>query len=582
MESDDIEDLYFLLASLRGKSRRAYPVARLREFHRFAVFAYGCPEIDWSEIASEEATQLCSPGLVDERTFGHLLVELSRSQPLGSASHRLAAQAFVILAFRAGLRSAEALGLSVDDLHMEGDLAWVSVDKNRLRRLKSFSARRTIPMPHLRGYEARVLRRMLRASMDRTRGRKGTAYVFVEAGSGSETLNLEVVKRSVNFAIKVASGQDHLTAHHLRHSFANRLFLETEGAWVADGSWAQADWDARASNVRRIVGQSENATHASRRTPWILARLLGHAHPRTSLLSYVHLLSDAAESLIQPAPSKWRSPPPTRVINLGALPHVARVHRPTRPVPATLQGADVLSIISDLDNGVPFQVLPGRYSIRFGEAERLARILQLVEGRLPVTESTATTSREDSTAAEDPKSSRKAPMARTGIMSHILESRLPQLKKAISPLYSADARRALSELSITVEEFVSVFGSRRNICMFEAAQFQLVAAVVDRLGIARERLRLSAPDKLNTRVANRAIQTGWLRREDSGDLGGGPVGGDLISQDEPDKVIFEAERKPMHVALSIVRDDSSSIGTRWELALMLIVTAPLLRFADGD
>lgn len=582
MESDDIEDLYFLLVSLRRNARRAYPVARLREFHRFLVFAYGCPEIDWSEIASEEASQLCSPGLVDERAFGHLLIELSRSQPLGSATHRLAAQAFVILAFRAGLRSSEALGLSVDDLRMESDLAWVSVDKNGLRRLKSFSARRTIPMPHLRGYEARVLRKMLRASVERTRGRKGIKYLFAEDNSSGQAINLEVVKRSVNSAIKVASGQDHLTTHHLRHSFANRLFLETEGAWVAESSWARAGWSTQAGTVRRIVGLDMDAEHASRRSPWILARLLGHAHPRTSLLSYVHLLSDAAEMLIGSIGSKWRSPPPTRVIDLGTLPLVNRSHRPTRPAPATLQGADVLSIISDLNNGVPFEVLPGRYPIRFGEAERLARVLRLIEGRLPVAEPPATNSQGDSTAAGSPKGSRKTPMARSGIMSHILESRLPVLRAAIAPLYSADARRTLADVGITEEEFVSLFGSRRNICMFEAAQFQFVAEVVAGLDIARHRRRLSVPDGLNARVVNRAVRTGWLRREDSGDLGGGPVAGDLVSQEEPDKVIFEDERKPMHVALSILRDDSSSIGTRWELALMLIVIAPLLRFEESD
>ena len=374
MDAEEIEDFYQTLLQLRAKSRRSYPAARLQEFHRFAEQILGLPDIDWSEVLAGEPGQLCAPGFIEETTFRRLLIHLARSPAFATDDERLAAQALVVLTYRAGLRGMEALGLLKDDIHFDGDLCWVAIDKNRLRGLKTFSARRTVPLLHLQPLESRLLRRLYEGAGRIARGHAGPHYLFTDPLHHGVMLEIERIRRLVNLAIKEVAGQDHLTIHHLRHSFANRVFWELECSRFSGPEWTEKKWEESSPCVQRLLGLTSVGGSATRRAPWALARLLGHAHVHTTIFSYVHVIGELAMRLaFKSTVPSWQPPAPEMFMDLNSLPELGTVTRAYRPQKQRLEAQHLLAMLSDLDSGLPAARLPGRYPIERDAALRFGK-----------------------------------------------------------------------------------------------------------------------------------------------------------------------------------------------------------------
>ncbi|CAD5372949.1 hypothetical protein RA210_U250048 [Rubrivivax sp. A210] len=405
-------------------------------------------------------------------------------------------------------------------------------------------------------------------------------------------LDVGRIKRTVNAEIKWVAAQDHLSIHHLRHSFATRLSFELDTRLhIAIGtsgpvraSWAKVNWAKSAVRTRAVLGLGTDATRLSRRSAWVLCRLLGHAHPRTTFASYVHTLSDLAEHLaFSPAVGRWKAPRRGGGLDLGVLALARTPERHERPSAQPLEAEHVLSMICDLDSAIPPGRLPSRYPISLAGATRLARLLAEAERRLGAADqgSPVAEAREDedkASTAGPGRSRRKVPLARSGLMNHVLESHLPRLRPVLALFYSERCRAELAAITITEDEFVGMFGSRRNISMVRDPQFRLVAHAISTLSVADSRLRLAIPPDLRVAVAERAICSGWLVRGPDGALFPGRHGMRLRPEIKPDGILLDDERVRHRVVLSLDHGDGANVQTRWELALMLLSIAPLLNF----
>ena len=626
MESEEIEDFYLLVIGLRMKSRQLYPARRLREFHRFAQREFALPEIDWSEISPDDEEQLCAPGFIDEEMFRWLLITLARGGLFASADERLAAQGIAILAYRAGLRVSEASGMLVDDLYRNPALAWVAVDKNRLRGLKTLAARRTVPMPHLRAREHLILGRLVDAARVASRGVRGAQHLFTTAMSSGEKVNLEAVKVGINAAIKMVTSQQHLSTHHLRHSFANRLFIDFDGVRLLPQRLAACSAAAQAScDVAELPGPTSPST---RRSVWAQSRQIGHAHVRTTFFSYVHLLGDLADALaFREVVDTWRPPAIELCLDLNELPVATRPTRGARLPMPELEAGHVLSMLCDLAGGAAPILLPGRYPIRHPDAVRLARVLATVETQLRAddilddasdqsSESSAPTSnkrrvkplasqplrpsapvatgarnsRRVNVAAQLPPPaadalltagaqsfSQKVPLAQRGLLSHVLWARSAFLRDQIKRLYAQDLRRELATLSITEAEFVGMFGSRRNISLYRVAQFDLVRKVLQALGLGSLAVRIGLPRQLSAAVTTRATRCGWLTKDATGAWVAALPGATIDAGVIQDAVAFQGEAVRHRIVIS-VEPTAEGIQSRWQLSLLLIALVPLLTF----
>ena len=138
----------------------------------------------------------------------------------------------VALLSDSGLRLAEAAGLHVDDIHIEGeDVPYVSVTERPWRRLKTEGSRRVVPLV---GASLWAAHRVLEAS-------GGAGFAFPRYNK-TQTTNANSASAALNKWLK-SYVPDRCTLHSFRHSLRDRLravecpsdIVDQIGGWQTEG-----------------------------------------------------------------------------------------------------------------------------------------------------------------------------------------------------------------------------------------------------------------------------------------------------------------------------------------------------------
>lgn len=215
---------------------------------------------------------------------------------------RTIAWLLVVFGFRCGLRRMEALGLQVQDVLVRGQ-GELLVRPTPSRKLKSVNAARRIPLGILLSpMESERLRRWKEKRLTDP-GIGPTDCLFGIAGRGPVN---EKIFNQINRLMRPEGEPDHGMEHfhELRKGFGSWLFtamvladapppipvlfpkLTETSVWLSDAA--------------RLKARIFRHTHPSRKSAFMLSRLLGHSSPNTSLENYVfvadYLLSTCLNS----------------------------------------------------------------------------------------------------------------------------------------------------------------------------------------------------------------------------------------------------------------------------------------------
>lgn len=278
----------------------------LKDFHRFVSRDFGIEDPDWSGIWANAGLLSISPGMLCEAEYQCCLKALA-PEPRKASRDELG-RAFILLsAYRFGLRGNEVTGLLRRD--------WVEVDRgivvllvrgNRYRRLKTSAAQRRVPLVFaLSQHEKNVLGDWL-ASFDGITSLNPDGPLFADERNPHSLMNGRLLRWQVSQAMKRVTFNPDMSLHHGRHGFCNRvaLLLVSKGDQIwpfAEGVTPSGDEQRR--HVRQLLLGTDQVT---RRSIWAVARLLGHAHPTTSVRSYLHLLPELSALYIKIEPSQKR------------------------------------------------------------------------------------------------------------------------------------------------------------------------------------------------------------------------------------------------------------------------------------
>lgn len=287
LDTDDLTELYATITEDMGDDGgQDYVCERLREFHAFAQKRFGLEDPDWSELSGESPAVSGAPGVILEPEYVFAMRELVPHVDSASRDD-LNAAALLLFGYRFGLRGKEAWGLKRDDWIEEAGTSVVLVRSNALRALKRPASQRQVPLlMHLTEFELGILERWksTRNALTPSPGSSAGNFLFV-SGDGA-IASLRSLRTRVNRALRAATLASHTTLHHARHTFANVAFLALVPSPTPPVGGIEV---LDSGHVRRLLLGDERST---RRTTWALARLLGHAHPRTTFKSYVHVLAE--------------------------------------------------------------------------------------------------------------------------------------------------------------------------------------------------------------------------------------------------------------------------------------------------
>lgn len=279
-----------------SKHEHGFRMGRLSDFHGFLVRQYGAPPVEFSHGNSHRcvAAAFISPR---EYSRASSILEAQLASPGLSLARRIA----LMLGYRCGLRRGEVMGLMFGDCqgmnNPDVSRPELVVRANTLRSLKSQMARRRMPIwALLTDSEIELLREWDSRGRARFYSSAEKRFFFDLNTGNAEGEADEKLFKPVTLALQAAVGLPNAKFHDLRHSFANVTFLrlmETIPGDFFPERWALDDSGhsqipfpgQRLSDIMGLtsLGRSSNTIN------WVLSGLMGHADPRMTFTSYVHL-----------------------------------------------------------------------------------------------------------------------------------------------------------------------------------------------------------------------------------------------------------------------------------------------------
>lgn len=141
-DEDEVTAVYARLLEARPDRDLRTVGLHLRRFHAFARSEFALPEPDWAELPLPPESVSIRPAYLREADY-HAALTALQSQELPQ-DYVTAGSMLLLLAYRYGLRVAEALGLSRGDWLGEAE-PLIRVQNNALRKLKTPAGRRLVP-----------------------------------------------------------------------------------------------------------------------------------------------------------------------------------------------------------------------------------------------------------------------------------------------------------------------------------------------------------------------------------------------------------------------------------------------------
>ena len=555
LDSDGITGLYGDILLVRGVDRPSYVYSRLREFDRFCAGTSTMPRPDWSELGVVDVGIGISPGYVDEPTYLRLLAQL---KTLDNADLARKCMLTAILGYRFGLRAAEAALARVKDVVGLGAKMFAIVERTKDRGIKTDNGRRTVPLLFLlTADEIEFLQPCLEQARERARTARD-ALLLADPSDPSARIETDRIARQVAIALKAVSGNDALTDHHLRHSFACDVWQALE----CPVDQLDAHRAFAVQRVRWLLLYEERIT---RRAPWALATVLGHGHPSQGYRSYIHLLNERADELIhrrsgQAVPFVVAAP--TDTVDLDAVPR-------RKPEASPVAGAQAPVPLTAATLLLAIRMLTGNASVL-----SVATSLQLDAAALQEAR-TALSDIDERLADTDPDSqtSRHPKLRSKGLLAHLNVSSEPRFVALLEASISRATPLPSQLLSST--DLAGMVSRRGQIAMWQPEQMALVMSVVCALKLPKEQLSIGYPVRVDSSLIDTAKEIGLIATDQDPNIGAANIG--------PFPVLRRASRRlePTYLkhpriyildrlALAFDGGDESSIKNGYELIVAMI------------
>jgi len=583
----DEDELTKALLQLFDKKKILHPEFvkdRLVEFISYCQEVHGLVAPNWHEIQVHDRAIGISPGYLTFSQYARLLVEIRYRSDL-KLEDAVRGTIFAILGYRFGLRKGEAGGLRwIDWINVKG-LIYVAVDSLRDRDVKHDSSRRTVPLLwRLTSFEKSILREHEALMREHVKSNP-RALALSYPNDPTKPVDADHLASIVTSSLKTVGGR-HLTDHHLRHTFAANVWHMLE---QDDGIADNNECRARRLRIRHLMLQSNMA---GRRTPWVIARLLGHAHPMQSYKSYIHFLCSYADALTfcespsSKPPGAWGN-----LISLGKFPQYPRsvTQRNSIRSEVILPSARVVVLtLRQLGNGTPPQLVARSLHVSVQWVKTVQEALAGLEARIfpkangaddrleSVEPSRKKTIRAEGEKERGSGSEKAFTFSKVGsslLMSHLLISRIDSIAALLEASENAWSIRSLSALC-DLEEFCESFGPRLQVSLWTKSQMDFFRWAVSTLGLSRDRLTLLRSKVLDGTVVENAIKTGWIgtptmqKPTNINDLF--PFTPLLGRQDTVRHGQYDA-RIDQRLSIQFESDEKLVVGSKFEFAFCLLV-----------
>ncbi len=484
LDEEALTRLYGQLLATGSHERPDYRYERLRTFQRWCETHHDVVVPDWSELPCFSGAHPANAGIILEEEYQRALSRLiDASSPERRES--LAPALLLLFCYRFALRSKEATGLRRDEWLDIGKLKLVIVQSNNIRRNKTpDGSRRVVPLLfELSAQEKDLLHRWF-GGLEAIAGNKRGVPIFCD--DSGHVLDHDRICEPARQALKWSTGNPNTVLHHARH---------TAGSVVA---MALADLElpgAERLSVKITVAARRTIQSlllgfpgVSRRSPWAVARYLGHTGIDRARITYLHFLWDWAESLIWPADEAGVTDQAIREIwNLDELPRqtVADIESaPTRSCRYAPSCVDALKFLRLLARGYQWHEAADRLSIPLFLAGEWIDIVDSADRRLHL---------QGEPLPPDDKCSAR-------FLKHIGENAWDRLiafahQQSVHAISTDQNQLGVGKTMIRREDILKMIGASRQWLMWADDQFWLTRGMLDYWRVGKEQRLFVGTDK---------------------------------------------------------------------------------------
>ena len=476
MDEEDVTLLYSDLLSCRSVEDSQFVAERLGEFHRWAS-CQGVEDPDWSEMPVVMRGRRVSPGFISEQEYRAALQILLADR---HAPHEQSVgRAFLLICcYRFGLREGEAAGMLREDFWRHLDEIVLFVRDNRLRKLKTKSSRRQVPLLfRLSNRELRVVDDWFN-EVEARAGDREKEPIYGDAARARTRTALATYIRPVILALKQVTGNPRMTLHHARHSAANRIALQVFGLqWpalrrVVKHGKARVERDDLISFLLGRAG-------ASRRASWAIARFTGHAGSTTLYRSYIHLFGNWIDELVGPLDDE-ELPALINAVALDQFPSMAKIetallenlveHDESPTLPVVLKFLRLLSrrhscAVAAMSLGLPVTM-----------ADRILEAVNSIGGKMLLSKSV----RKKAKKRDDDRSFLRR------IDDRAWERIISWAFSLHSPNGRGSTREVAYDIPCTLDDVVRMISPRRQLVLWREKDFESVRKVLNLAGVSSE------------------------------------------------------------------------------------------------
>lgn len=294
LSEDGYEEFYLRALEASNENIRFDLARRIIEFHKFLEEVYAVAEPSWSmflqaaNLAKVEG--FADANMVSESEYQTLLSLIEHKKNL---TIQLKNQYIVllILGYRFGLRFGEAYRIRLTDIQEhDANNITVIVRNSIYGETKSNAGIRIVPLiEKLTQLEYQALSQLLDSANEFYQEEQQT-FLMAEVYGGRDLINRYATSYKLGSYLKHITGDDTLRFHHLRHSWASRVYsyiypVETN-QYLASPRFNSAAWE-------EFIGQ-----HSCNYPLNSLITAIGHQSLASTLESYIHNLGESHKKLV--------------------------------------------------------------------------------------------------------------------------------------------------------------------------------------------------------------------------------------------------------------------------------------------
>lgn len=288
-DSEVYEAIYLEIVEAQPESRKSDLAGRLYEFHRFLASVYAVQQPEWTAIFRtanlESSIAYADANLVSEQEYLYIFNMVSNSDFLNSRE-RSQYLVLLILGYRFGLRFGEARSLLYRDVQFNDHDYTIIVRGNIHSDTKSSAGQRIVPLlEQLTEPEQTAFDSVLNWAKTHTKHDPLIA-LMAQPGDTRHLLDRHQTANILGQYIKQVTGDSSLRFHHLRHSWATRLYTyqyssthKLSGTSICPSRWND------------FIGKDAYYPLSS------IATAIGHLDETTTLTHYIHTL-EASSRLV--------------------------------------------------------------------------------------------------------------------------------------------------------------------------------------------------------------------------------------------------------------------------------------------